>query len=137
MNKKLLLLALGAVTVMAAACSRAPSTLAVTPVCAAASDSLSKYVSRDALPLARLLGPERTLPAPPELRFGDSVIVEFLVLPDGRPDAGSMEVAGTREATFHASALRFLGVTRFEPGRVGGCGVLSKYKLRLFAPQPR
>jgi hypothetical protein len=134
MNKKLLLLALGAVT---GACSRAPSTLAVTPVCAAASDSLSKYVSKDALPLARLLGPPRMLQAPPELRFGDSVIVEVLVLPDGRPDAGSMEITGTREATFHASALRFIGSSRFEPGRVGGCGVLSKYNLLVFAPQSR
>lgn len=137
MNKNFLLLASGTVTLMLAACARGPRPLAVSPACAAASDSISKYVSTDALPLAHLLTQPMMLPAPPQLRRGDSVIVEFVVMPDGRPDAGSLEITGPRDPDFNRSVLNFMGASRFMPAQVGGCGVLSKYNLFVFAPPAR
>ncbi|MFL5600589.1 MAG: hypothetical protein ACJ78I_09355, partial [Gemmatimonadaceae bacterium] len=45
--------------------------------CAAVSDSISKYVSTDALPFAHLVGNPRRLPSTATIRPGDSVVVEF------------------------------------------------------------
>ena len=129
MNKNLLLLAFGAVMVMPAACSRAPRPLAVTPVCAAASDSLTKYVSKDALPFAHLIGTPRVLPVPPGLRRGDSVAVEFVVQPTGIADPSSVEINGSTDPAFTRDVLRFVTESRFIPATVTGCNVVSKYNL--------
>ena len=83
MNKNFLLLASATVTLTLSACASAPRPIEVSPACAALSDSLSKYVSADALPFAHLIGTPRVLPVPPALRPGDSIAVEFVVRPDG------------------------------------------------------
>ena len=129
MNKNLLLRAFGMVTVMLAACSGAPRPLAVSPVCAAASDSLSKYVSKDALPLAHIIGTPQVLPVPPGLRRGDSVAVEFVVQPTGLADPTSVEITGSADRAFTRDVLRFVAESRFIPATVSGCTVVSKYNL--------
>ena len=129
MNKNLLLLASGTVIVALAACSRAPRPLAVSPACAAASDSLTKYVSKDALPFAHIIGTPRVLPVPPGLRRGDSVAVEFVVQPTGVADPASVEITGSADRAFTRDVLRFVTESRFIPATVTGCNVLSKYNL--------
>jgi hypothetical protein len=129
MNNHLLLLASGTVMVTLAACSGAPRTLAVTPVCAAASDSLTKYVSKDALPFAHLIGTPRVLPVPPGLRRGDSVAVEFVVQPTGLGDPASVEISGSADPAFARDVIRFVTESRFIPATVTGCNVVSKYNL--------
>jgi len=129
MNKNLLLLASGTMTVMLAACARAPGPLSVSPACAAASDSLAKYVSKDALPFAHIIGTPRALPVPPGLRRGDSVAVEFVVLPNGLADPTSVEIAGSTDPAFTRDVLRFVTESRFIPASVSGCNVVSKYNL--------
>jgi hypothetical protein len=131
MNRNCLLLA--SVAAMVAACASGPRPLAVSPAeqarCAGVSDSLSKYVSADALPFAHLSGSPRVLPAPPALRPGDSVFVEFVVRPDGLADAGSIEISGPSDPAFVESVRRFMTASSFIPGRVSGCNVVSKYNL--------
>jgi len=129
MNKNLLLIASGTVIVALAACSRAPRPLAVSPACSAASDSLTKYVSKDALPFAHIIGTPRVLPVPPGLRRGDSVAVEFVVQPTGLADPASVEIAGSADREFTRDVLRFVTESRFIPATVTGCNVLSKYNL--------
>ena len=114
---------------MPAAYSRAPGPLTVTPVCAAASDSLTKYVSKDALPFAHLIGTPRVLPVPPGLRRGDSVAVEFVVQPTGVADPTSVEITGSTDPAFTRDVLRFVTESRFIPATVTGCNVVSKYNL--------
>ena len=97
--------------------------------CVGVSDSLSKYISTDALPFAHLVGTPRVLPVPPALRRGDSVFVEFLVRPDGLADPSSVEITGSSDQTFARNVLRFVTGSQFIPGRVTGCNVLSKYNL--------
>jgi hypothetical protein len=127
MNKNLLLLVSG--MVMLAGCSRAPRPLAVTPVCAAASDSLTKYVSKDALPFAQIVGTPRVPAVPPGLRRGDSVAVEFVVQPSGLADPTSVEIAGSTNPAFTRDVLRFVTESRFTPATLSGCNVVSKYNL--------
>lgn len=129
MNKNLLFLASGTVIVIAAACSRAPRPLPVSPACAGASDSLSKYVSKDALPFAHIIGTPRVLPVPPGLRRGDSVSVEFVVQPSGLGDPSSVEIVGSTNPGFTRDVLRFVTESRFIPATVSGCNVVSKYNL--------
>lgn len=127
MNKKILLLA--SITVTAAACARAPRTQAVTPACAAVADSLSKYVSTDALPFAHIVGTPRVLPVPPALRRGDSVAVEFVVQPNGVADPNSVLITGSNDPAFVRTVLRFVTESRFIPASVTGCNVMSRYNL--------
>ena len=98
--KNFLLLASVSVTVTLFACASAPRPAAVSPECAAASDSLSKYVSVDALPFAHLIGTPRVLPVPPSLRRGDSIAVEFVVRPDGLADPSTVEIIGSNDQGF-------------------------------------
>jgi hypothetical protein len=127
--KNFLLLAAVSATVTLFACASAPRPAAVAPECAAASDSLSKYVSVDALPFAHLIGTPRVLPVPPSLRRGDSIAVEFVVRPDGLADPSTVEIIGSNDQGFARQVLRFVTESRFIPERVMGCNVLSKYNL--------
>jgi hypothetical protein len=129
MNKNVLLLASAGATFVLLACARAPRPVTVSPACAAASDSLSKYVSIDALPYAHLIGTPRVLPVPPSLRRGDSITVEFVVRPDGLADPSSVAITGSNDQTFARQVLRFVTESHFIPERVMGCNVLSKYNL--------
>lgn len=131
MNKDFLLLASAGVTITVLACAGAspPPPAPVSPACAALSDSLSKYVSMDALPFAHLIGTPTVLPVPPSLRRGDSIAVEFVVRPDGLADPGSVEITGSNDQAFAKQVLRFVTESRFIPERVQGCNVMSKYNL--------
>lgn len=107
-----------------------------TPQCAAISDSVSKYVSGDALPLAHLEGSPRTLPVPAAIQPGDSVMVDFVVGPDGLADSASIVITGPSDPQFARSALQFATESRFMPARVSNCYVLSRYNLVVKA-RPR
>lgn len=129
MNTRCLLLT-GA-SVVLAACARAPRAVPVSPACAAVSDSLSKYVSMDALPAAHIVGTPRVLPVPPALRRGDSVAVEFVVQPTGIADPESVQIVGSNDPEFRRSVLRFVTESRFTPASMTGCNVLSRYSLAI------
>jgi len=129
MNKNFLLVASAVAAITLSACARAPRPVTVSPACAAASDSLSKYVSIDALPFAHLIGTPRVLPVPLSVRLGDSITVEFVVRPDGLADPSTVEITGSNDQAFSGQVLRFVTESRFIPERVMGCNVLSKYKL--------
>lgn len=122
-------LALLAVMSACASGSRAPQLAPPDPRCAAVSDSLSKYISTDALPLAHLEGNPRTLPVPPAMKPGDSVEVDFVVLPTGVADTSTVSIVGDTDAQFARSALQFATESRFSPAQISGCSVLSRYNL--------
>ena len=130
MIKSFLLLA--SVAVMLSACASRPRPIAVSPAerlrCAGVSDSVSKYVSADALPFAHLVGTPRVL-VPPALRPGDSITVEFLVLPEGLGDPSSVEINGSSDPAFARSVLQLVTESSFVPARLTDCNVLSKYSL--------
>jgi hypothetical protein len=109
--------------------SRAPQLAPPDPRCAAVSDSLSKYISADALPLAHLEGSPRTLPVPRTMQPGDSVEVDFVVLPTGVADTSTVSIVGDTDAQFARSALQFATESRFSPAQISGCNVLSRYNL--------
>jgi hypothetical protein len=98
------------------------------PRCAAVVDSISKYVSKDALPSAQLVG-EDALPRPAGGHTGDSVAVDFVVFPNGLADTSSVEVVGARDAQFVRNAVRFAARHRFAPAKVSGCNVISRYSV--------
>ena len=97
------------------------------PRCAAVDDSLSKYVSEDALPVARLIGDD-AMPIPLS-RTADSVSVDFVVFPNGVADTGSVEVIGASDPQLRRSAVTFAARHRFTPAQVSGCNVISRYSL--------
>jgi hypothetical protein len=96
------------------------------PRCAAVVDSISKYVSEDALPNAQLIGDEA-------IRFPDnraeSVSVDFVVFPNGFADTSSVEVIGSNDPRFRRNAVRFAASHRFTPAQVSGCSVISRYSV--------
>jgi hypothetical protein len=98
------------------------------PRCAAVADTVSKYVSEDALPAAQLVGDE-SLPAPALTRPGDSVEVDFVVLPNGVADTSSVQVIGASDQDFVRSAVRFAAENQFTPAQVSGCYVVSRYSV--------
>lgn len=98
------------------------------PRCAAVGDSISKYVSEDALPVAQLIG-DQTLRAPSTVRGGDSVSVDFVVFPNGIADTSSVEVLGASDPQFVRSAVNFAARHRFAPAQVSGCNVISRYSV--------
>jgi hypothetical protein len=105
--------------------------------CVAVSDSLSKYISEDALPLAHLEGNPRTLPVPRLIQPGDSIQVDFVVLPSGLADTGTVSIVGADDPQFTRSAIQFAAESRFSPGRVSGCNVVSRYNLVVKPRQGR
>ena len=131
MHKNFLILGLFAVSM--AGCAGGPRPITVSSAeqarCVGVSDSLSRYVSADALPFAHLVGTPRILPAPPALRRGDSITVEFLVLPTGLADPTTLEIRGTNDPGFTRSVQQLLAKSSFVPGRVSSCNVLSRYNL--------
>ena len=125
-------MSVGAVALVALACAgRSNASDAATvqdPRCAAVDDSLSKYVSADALPVAQLIGDE-SLRAPSTIRDGDSISVDFVVFPNGVADTSSVEVLGAGDPQFVRSAVNFAARHRFAPAQVSGCNVISRYRV--------
>ena len=106
--------------------------LPVEPRCAAMSDTLSKYVSMDALPEAGFTGDARQLrAAAPRPAAGQTVAVIFVVRPDGIADRSLTEISGTSDPAFERAVSDFAVANRFVPGQVNGCNVLSRYTLLL------
>jgi hypothetical protein len=95
------------------------------PRCAAVGDSISKYVSADALPAAQLIGDE-AMPLP-DNRAGESASVDFVVFPNGVADTSSVQVYGVSDPQFRRNAVRFAASHRFTPAQVSGCSVISRY----------
>jgi hypothetical protein len=129
MKKQFLLVI--SVALAGAACASRTSGIAVAPTgrCADLSDTVSKYVSADALPMAHIVGNPRFPRIPSTLRPGDSVYVEFLVRPDGVADTSSVQIFGASDPAFVRSAVAFASESRFTPGQAQGCPVPSRYNL--------
>lgn len=125
--------AVGLAVVIVAACASGPRPRSITPEeearCAGVSDSLSKYISADALPLAHLEGTPRTLPVPASIRPGDSVAIDFVVRPNGIADTSTVIITGESDPRFIRSAIQFAMESRFAPARISGCNVLSRYNV--------
>ena len=125
-------MSVAAVAFVAAACAGRSNSSDVAmvqdPRCAAVDDSISKYVSADALPVAQLIGYE-SLRAPSTVRGGDSVSVDFVVFPNGVADTSSVEVLGASDPQFVRSAVSFAARHRFAPAQVSGCNVISRYSV--------
>jgi hypothetical protein len=138
MERELLLVASLAMSVAGCA-SRSPA-VAISPAeqtrCEAVSDSVSKYISTDALPFAHLVGDPRLLRTPAAMAPGDSASVEFVVKPDGMADTSSVLVGGASDPEFVRSALAFAAQSRFAPAQVQGCNVVSRYNLVVKARSP-
>jgi hypothetical protein len=114
---------------IAACASRTRAPMVMTEPCAALADTMSKYVSVDALPLAHIVGNPR-LPQPPAvLGPGDSAYVQFLVRPDGFADTSTVLVGGATDPEFVRGAVAFAAESRFVPAQSQGCPMMSKYNL--------
>jgi hypothetical protein len=107
------------------------------PRCAAVSDTLSKYISADALPVAHLEGSPRSLPVPRGIQPGDTVEVDFVVMPNGLADTSSVAIIGDSDPDFARGAIQFATGSRFTPAQVEGCSVLSHYSLVVGPRQGR
>ena len=131
---------IAAIVLLAGCAGRSTSDVAMVqdPRCAAVDDSISKYVSEDALPIAQLIGDE-TLRSPTIARAGDSVSVDFVVFPNGVADTSSVQVYGVSDPRFIRSAVNFAASHRFAPAQVSGCSVISRYSVIMRSggqPQP-
>jgi hypothetical protein len=119
----------------AAACAGGPKSIALSPAqderCSAISDTLSKYISADALPFARVVGSPRELAPPSGLPPGDSIAVEFVVFPNGAADTSSIQIAGASDPDFTRRAMTFATRNRFTPAQVSGCNVMSRYDVTV------
>ncbi len=127
MNKQLLA-GISALAVAACASRRGPA-LTISEPCAALADTVSKYVSLDALPLAHIVGNPRLPRTPAVFGRGDSAYVEFLVRPNGMADPSTMVVSGASDPEFLRSAVAFAAESRFVPAQSQGCPMMSKYNL--------
>jgi hypothetical protein len=126
MNKQFLL-AISALAI--AGCASRTRGALITEPCAALADTVSKYVSVDALPLAHIVGNPRLPRTPAVLGPGDSAYVEFLVRPDGLADTSTVLVSGASDPAFLRSAVAFAAESRFVPAQARGCPLMSKYNL--------
>jgi hypothetical protein len=127
MNKQFLL-AMSALAIAGCA-SRTSGPALITEPCAALADTVSKYVSVDALPLAHIVGNPRLPRTPALLGPGDSAYVEFLVRPDGLADTSTVLVSGASDPEFVRSAIAFAAESRFTPAQAQGCPMMSKYNF--------
>jgi hypothetical protein len=137
MNRKLFL-ASSLVLAVAGCASRNPG-MVMSPQetrCADLADTVSKYVSQDALPLAHIVGNPRLPRVPAALGPGDSVYVEFLVRPNGLADTSSVQITGPNDPEFARSVTAFAVQSRFMPAQSQGCAVLSKYNLVVKSRAP-
>ena len=127
MNRQLLI----AISTLAiAACGSGPRAAMTLPEpCASLADTVSKYVSLDALPLAHIVGNPRLPRTPAVFGPGDSAYVEFLVRPDGMADTSTVLVSGASDPEFVRSAVAFAEESRFVPAQLQGCPMMSKYNL--------
>ena len=114
---------------IAACASRTRGPTLVTEPCAALADTVSKYVSVDALPLAHIVGNPRPPLTPAMLGPGDSAYVEFLVRPDGLADTSTVVVSGASDPEFLRGAVAFAAESQFVPAQSHGCPMMSKYNL--------
>jgi hypothetical protein len=128
MNKQFLIAISALSTAACASRTRGPA-LTMTEPCAALADTVSKYVSVDALPMAHIVGNPQLPRTPALLGPGDSAFVEFLVRPDGLADTSTVLVSGARDPEFVRSAVAFAAESRFVPAQLQGCPMLSKYNL--------
>ena len=128
--KKQFLLAISALAITACA-SRTRGPTLISEPCAALADTVSKYVSVDALPLAHLVGNPRLPRTPAMLGPGDSTYVEFLVRPDGMADTSTVLVSGASDPEFLRSAVAFAAESQFMPAQSQGCPMMSKYNFVL------
>ncbi len=128
MNRQFLI-AVSALAIAACAGRTRGPALMVTEPCAALADSVSKYVSLDALPLAHIVGNPRLPRIPAALGPGDSAYVEFLVRPDGLADTSTVQVSGASDPEFRRSAVTFAAESEFVPAQAQGCPMMSKYNL--------
>ena len=103
--------------------------------CNALADTVSKYVSEDALPAARLVGDESLRP-PAIVQPGDTVEVDFVVLPSGFADTSTVMVSGASDPQFVRNAVRFAAENRFAPAQISGCNVVSRYSLVMRPGDP-
>jgi hypothetical protein len=125
-------LAVGVLACASGARNTAVGVAPLDPRCEALSDTLSKYVSSDALPVAHVVG-NPALPRTPAIATGDSVSVEFVVQPNGAADTTSVSVYGATDPAFARSVEAFAAKNRFEPAQFDGCPVLSRYSVVLKA----
>ena len=130
------LIAVSALAITACASGTRGPALTMTEPCAALADTVSKYVSVDALPLAHIVGTPRLPPAPALLGPGDSAYVEFLVRPDGLADTTTVLVSGTTDREFARSSVAFAAESRFVPAQSQGCPMLSKYDVVVKSRAP-
>src|ERR1044072_2536283 len=117
---------LAAVAILALACARRQRNdvaMVQDPRCAAVEDTISKYVSADALPPAQLVGDEGMTLA---TSAGAALSVDFVVFPNGVADTSSVEVVGANDPELRRSAVRFATSHRFTPAQVSGCSVISR-----------
>jgi hypothetical protein len=128
MNKQFLF-AISALAIAACASRGTGPSLTVTGPCESLADTVSKYVSVDALPLAHIVGNPRLPRTPAMLGPGDSAYVEFLVRPDGLADTTTVLVSGASDPEFVRGAVAFAAESRFVPAQSQGCPMLSKYNL--------
>jgi hypothetical protein len=126
---KHLLIATSALSIAACASGRRAPTLTLSEPCAALADTVSKYVSLDALPLAHIVGNPVLPRTPAVLGPGDSAYVEFLVRPDGLADTSTVLVSGASDPEFLRSAVALAAESRFVPAQTQGCPMLSRYDL--------
>ncbi len=131
MKKQFLFVA--SLAVVAAACASRGRAVALSPEqaarCSDLSDSVTKYVSTDALPRAHVVGNPRLPRVPGTLGPGDSVYVEFFVRPDGVADTSTVQIVGASDPEFVRNALSFASESRFTPAQAQGCPMPSKYSL--------
>jgi hypothetical protein len=128
MNKQFLI-AISALAISACASRPSGPGLTLPEPCVALADTVSKYVSVDALPLAHIIGNPRLPRTPARLVPGDSAYVEFLVRPDGLADPSTVVVTGASDPEFLRSAVAFAAESRFVPAQSQGCPMMSKYNL--------
>jgi hypothetical protein len=110
---------------------RRPAVVAIEPRCAALADTVSKYVSSDALPQARLAEGSRPLRAPASLSAGQTILVEFVVSPIGTADPATIAIVGSGDAGFRRDVQTFATTGRFVPGQLDGCPTLSRFTVTL------
>ena len=127
MNRQFVI-AISALAIAACASGRG-APMVMTGPCAALADTVSKYVSVDALPLAHIVGSPHLPRTPAMLGPGDSAYVEFLVRPDGLADTSTVLVSGASDPEFLRSAVAFAAESRFVPAQSQGCPMMSKYNL--------